>query len=82
MTSSLEIKNAKTEDNGTYICRSTSNVEGNLITSMKVHVLSGKYVFSNSSKNIKLIRDISKSVWMHLKEPKLISAPLLVQSQC
>ena len=44
LTSSLEIKNAKMEDNGTYICRATSNSEEPMTTSISVNVLSGMYV--------------------------------------
>lgn len=40
LTSSLEIKNAKMEDNGTYICRATSNSEDTMTTSINVNVLS------------------------------------------
>jgi hypothetical protein len=47
LTSSLEIKNAKPEDNGTYICRATSHNDEPKTTRMIVSVLSGMYNFSN-----------------------------------
>ncbi|XP_071166254.1 zwei Ig domain protein zig-8-like [Mytilus edulis] len=40
LTSSLEIKSSKLDDNGTYICRATSHSQDDLITKMKVNVLS------------------------------------------
>ena len=45
LTSSLEIKNAKPEDNGTYICRATSHNDEPKTTRMIVSVLSGMYNF-------------------------------------
>jgi hypothetical protein len=42
LTSSLEIINAKLEDNGTYICRATSLTDEPMITRMNVNVLSGR----------------------------------------
>lgn len=44
ITSSIEIRHTSSDDGGTYVCRASSRTESlNIIASVKVHILLGKF---------------------------------------